>query len=376
MGSSHPMDTSKAGEAMTPQNGGQQHQQQQGAATSSSSRGSPFVSLVQQVFGGKMQTSYTCFSCRSVSRHRDMFTELHLAVPDQSASAVETKSDTGAEVNSENKVTSSEPQKEKEKQVPLTMQSLVTNYLESEVLEGDNKYHCDKCGGLREAEKTVKILEGPSYLICTLLRFKYDRDVNRKSKVFTDVDYRLDLELPVEPEEEKDDGGDGRRESYSLYAVVVHSGYSSDGGHYYTYAREPKERAGTGEREEDLWFVLNDSKVSFATFESFKTVSKRFPRDAAYQLFYRKTSSTRQEGPLPASIARRPLRSELRKAVEDDNLKFLREKERSSTSSASSTSSSLWSQRKDDDGRGGGGGGGGMGGCGGGGFNSPGRLVC
>ena len=33
---------------------------------------------------------------------------------------------------------------------------------------------------------------------------------------------------------------------------------------------------------------MNDSNVSFATFASFKGLTKRFPRDAAYLLFYRK----------------------------------------------------------------------------------------
>ena len=30
------------------------------------------------------------------------------------------------------------------------------------------------------------------------------------------------------------------KELYKLYAIVVHSGYSSDGGHYFTYAKVPK----------------------------------------------------------------------------------------------------------------------------------------
>ena len=41
---------------------------------------------------------------------------------------------------------------------------------------------------------------------------------------------------------------------YSLYAVVVHSGYSSDGGHYYTYARDPdKNLSNDDEAEEGSW---------------------------------------------------------------------------------------------------------------------------
>ena len=80
----------------------------------------------------------------------------------------------------------------------------------------------------------MKILEGPEYLMTTLMRFHYDRTQNRKSKVFTEINYELELNLPVYTLPDQ-----VNPELYSLYAIVVHSGYSSDGGHYYTYAREP-----------------------------------------------------------------------------------------------------------------------------------------
>ena len=42
-----------------------------------------FESLVQKVFGGKMQTTYECSNCKSVSLHKECFTDLHLAFPEK-----------------------------------------------------------------------------------------------------------------------------------------------------------------------------------------------------------------------------------------------------------------------------------------------------
>jgi ubiquitin carboxyl-terminal hydrolase 35/38 len=331
--------------------------------TSASASATPasdhFESVVQKVFGGKLQTTYECLNCKSVSLHKECFTDLHLAVPEQK----NTKN------NSET----------------------TANYLTPATLQGENKYHCDHCGSLQDALKTMKIFEGPKYLTTTLMRFHYDRTQNRKSKVFTDIQYALDLNLPVHVNDEPMD------QLYSLYAIVVHSGYSSDGGHYYTYAREPMTSA-----EADLetynktssWYVFNDSNVSLSSFESFKSVFKRFPRDTAYVLFYQKISqnsenmentaekeehkqeNTKMPAASPIQTVIPKLNSEVKLNVENDNVKFMREKERNSsaaTSKPSNSTMSSWPRGPADDG---GPNGGSSRGCGGGGFNTPGRFVC
>jgi len=52
---------------------------------------------------------------------------------------------------------------------------------------------------------------------------------------------------------------------YHLFSVVVHSGYSSDGGHYYTWARAA---------DSGSWLVLNDSLVTEVSGEQFAQMAR------------------------------------------------------------------------------------------------------
>ena len=113
--------------------------------------------------------------------------------------------------------------------------------------------------------------------------------------------------------------------------------------------------------------------MSFSSFDSFVGVAKRFPRDTAYLLFYQKqpNESIGEDVEAVAEVAEVKLKTDLKMIVEADNVKFMREKERTASSSANSlTTSSNFNNRKGPPG------GAGAGGCGGGSFNTPGRFIC
>ena len=65
------------------------------------------------------------------------------------------------------------------------LQQLVDKYFEEEILDGENKYHCDKCEGLREAVKRTSIPEdrAPQNLIVSLKRFKFEASKGLRVKV-------------------------------------------------------------------------------------------------------------------------------------------------------------------------------------------------
>jgi len=369
--------------------------------------------LVQKVFGGKMQTSYQCSNCNSMSIHKECFTDLLLAFPDRKEEESPSKEDSNSE--QQKSATKNEDSKVSDQlKRDISIQQLIDLYLHPEKLTGENQYHCNKCKSLQDGIKTMKILEGPKHLMCTLMRFKYDRKLNRKSKVFTDVKYELDLRIPVTNIETNDETGPTKikvsppsekaidtvrikdknvrnqpqkpkitdqilagDELYSLYAIVVHSGYSSDGGHYFTYSKVPKNSEETSDStdkpNDDLWYIFNDSKVTYSTFESFINMSKKFPVDTAYVLFYQKVENDKEGSIISGTSS--TTRKDLKMAVERDNIKFMREKERSSMSS-NRPSTSLKDFGKKDDDEDDKNNGGSLG-CGGNsGFNSPGRFIC
>jgi ubiquitin carboxyl-terminal hydrolase 35/38 len=48
---------------------------------------------------------------------------------------------------------------------------MLNSYLRPETLEGDNKYHCEKCLSLQDAIKTIDIVDSPNHLKCILMRY-------------------------------------------------------------------------------------------------------------------------------------------------------------------------------------------------------------
>lgn len=263
---------------------------------------------------------------------------------------------------------------------------LLNYFLAPEILTGDNQYYCENCASLQNAEKTMQITEEPEYLILTLLRFSYDQKYHVRRKILDNVSLPLVLELPVR----RTASFSSLAESWSvdvdftdinenlakklkpsateeafcptlvpylLSSVVVHSGVSSESGHYYSYARNitgtessyqmcpesehlalapsqscllggESSSAVTGQDMSQEWFLFNDSRVTFTSFQSVQKITSRFPKDTAYVLLYKKQNSANGlRGDNPASgvwvNGDPPLQKELMDAITKDNKLYL-----------------------------------------------------
>ncbi|KAG7820411.1 hypothetical protein KL928_001848 [Ogataea angusta] len=122
------------------------------------------------------------------------------------------------------------------------------NYIELELLNGDNKY--DASGyGLQDAEKGVVFESFPPVLHLQLKRFEYDFEydqlvkINDKYEFFDSIDLKpyLDKEAPNYDENWE----------YQLQGVLVHQGDVSVGHYYAMIKPTPK----------DEWFRFEDDKV-------------------------------------------------------------------------------------------------------------------
>ncbi|KAM9378226.1 ubiquitin carboxyl-terminal hydrolase 38 isoform 1-T1 [Phaethornis superciliosus] len=451
--------------------------------------------LIEKMFGGKLKTTICCLNCRSMSQKEEAFTDLSLAFcPPTSLESVSPKymensevkddymvqannsvsspaeetpfnnlevnsgcdtvisegtvKDFTAEPNSENTTNSElkiqdsgDMSQRLVGKMPLSVTDLLNYFLAPEILSGDNKYYCEKCASLQNAEKTMQIIEEPEYLILTLLRFSYDPKCHIRRKILDNVSLPLVLKLPVKraacplaivsdcsvgveisdigenlAKKLKPSGADEvtcpQLVPYLLSSVVVHSGVSSESGHYYSYARNVTGSEPSGlchqsttlslvapqdkllaeenpctvvENELDTempreWFLFNDSRVTFTSFQSVQKITSRFPKDTAYVLFYKKQNSTYGFNTSSANglwvNGDPPLQKDLMDAITKDNKLYLQEQELSARTQALQAASASCSFRPngfdDNDPPGSCGP---TGGGGGGGFSTVGRLV-
>lgn len=196
---------------------------------------------VHELFEGTLTSETKCLTCENVSQRDEAFLDLSVDLDEHSS-----------------------------------VTACLRKFSEEEMLCERNKFHCDRCGGLQEAEKRMKIKRLPKILALHLKRFKYTEDLQRLQKLFHRVVYPYHLRLF----NTTDDAEDPDR-LYELYAVVVHIGGGPYHGHYISIVKT----------EERGWLLFDDELVEPVD----KSYVQNFFGDrpglaCAYVLFYQETT--------------------------------------------------------------------------------------
>ncbi|KAG1690689.1 Ubiquitin carboxyl-terminal hydrolase 38 [Nymphon striatum] len=284
-------------------------------------------SIVQNTFFGKIQTDFKCLECNTISSNSVILSDIGLAFPErnsiqdntysQQTTPEQTECDKNSVVlsdiatalpennhkqsgtNNQN-ITVVQAASDKNsnfnavKNPDFHLEELIEHYFKPEILEGNNKYQCCNCGSLQNAMKSVKITCAPNHLILHLLRFSYCSETNALHKNCANIKYPKTLVINSHNDLET------VQNIYSLYAVIVHYGTSSDCGHYYSYIRRLNVRSScsvdnivTGDDDlfADEWYLFNDENVSSSSFEYFGSSSRQGPNETAYMLFYCNSST-------------------------------------------------------------------------------------
>lgn len=196
---------------------------------------------VHELFEGTLTSETRCLTCENTSQRDEAFLDLSVDLEQHSS-----------------------------------VTSCLRKFSEEEMLCERNKFHCDNCGGLQEAEKRMKIKRLPKILALHLKRFKYTEDLQRLQKLFHRVVYPYYLRLF----NTTDDAEDPDR-LYELYAIVVHIGGGPYHGHYVSIIKT----------QDRGWLLFDDEMV--------EPVDKAYVRNffggenvlaCAYVLFYQETT--------------------------------------------------------------------------------------
>lgn len=193
------------------------------------SKGEPDT-IVKDIFGGVLQSQVKCLSCEAESNKMDEIMDISLDILHASS-----------------------------------LKEAFSRYFQSELLDGNNKYRCEKCKKLSTARKQMSIFQAPNVLVIQLKRFEdsYGGKIDR-SIIFEE---RLALSGHM-----CRDSQDVRPE-YTLFGTIVHSGYSQDSGHYYAYVKDANSH----------WYCCNDAHVSSATLQTVLS-------EKVYMLFFLRSS--------------------------------------------------------------------------------------
>ncbi|XP_016901789.1 ubiquitin carboxyl-terminal hydrolase 3 isoform X6 [Cucumis melo] len=197
----------------------------------------PLVTWVHKNFQGLLTNETRCLRCETVTARDETFLDLSLDIEQNSS-----------------------------------ITSCLKNFSSTETLNAEDKFFCDKCCSLQEAQKRMKIKKPPHILVIHLKRFKYIEQLGRYKKLLYRVVFPLELKLSNTMEDADSE--------YSLFAVVVHVGSGPNHGHYVSLVKS-----------HNHWLFFDDENVEMideSVVQTFFGSAQEYSSntDHGYILFY------------------------------------------------------------------------------------------
>ncbi|BGP37514.1 hypothetical protein JCM10449v2_001420 [Rhodotorula kratochvilovae] len=188
------------------------------------------TTFVHQLFGGRLRSRVHCLACGHNSDTFDSILDVSLDLAGGRAGS---------------------------------LKDALENLVRKDKLTGQNKYKCEKCKKLVNAEKNFTIDEAPLVLTIHLKRF-----TPTGRKLAYPLKYPEQLKLGPYMSSATPDAGP----SYRLYGLILHSGSGPHSGHYTSYVRAADEK----------FYDMNDDFVTLAPGGGRAPLGER----NAYVLFY------------------------------------------------------------------------------------------
>mmetsp|Transcript_19518 Transcript_19518/g.32811 ORF Transcript_19518/g.32811 Transcript_19518/m.32811 type:complete len:347 (-) Transcript_19518:212-1252(-) len=170
----------------------------------------PVKTWVHDVFQGVLTNETKCLCCETVTSREETFLDLSLDIEQNTS-----------------------------------ISGCLKNFSATETLNHEDKFFCDKCCCLQEAQKCMKVKALPRVLALHLKRFKYIESLGRYKKLCHRVVFPMELKMCNTADDAK-----GADSEYNLFAVVVHLGSGPNHGHYVSLVKS-----------HDHWLYFDDENV-------------------------------------------------------------------------------------------------------------------
>ena len=132
-------------------------------------------------------------------------------------------------------------------------------YIKKELMRNNDKFYCDKCNCLQEAERQVQLNDLPPVLIIQLKRFKmYEMNQIQKLNSLVNIPKDMNFDFLLNKSIDNSNNTNINNTEYILRSIIIHSGNRGEYGHYFALVRIDLS---------DNWFICNDETCMLFTGE-------------------------------------------------------------------------------------------------------------